>query len=113
MSIKPNDFDNFDYCGIAEFSTKLFTIDKKNKTFISELSELKGNTFKQIFSDACDEGLTLVSEISGNKSDWFINDFEYTNNIDKELVAIHLLPTPETIRKFPGLKDYKMVLLND
>lgn len=113
MSIKPNDFDNFDYCGVAEFSTELFTHDKKNKTFITELSELGKNVFKQIYPDACDEGLTLVSKRTQNKSDWFISDFEYTNNIDKELVAIHLLPTPETIRKFPGLKDYKMVLLND
>ena len=109
---KPTDFDSLNYNN-AEYSTKLFTHDKENKIFIGELSELDKNVFKQIYEDACDEGLTLISEKSGNKSDWFVSNFEYVNLPDKELLAIHLLPTPETIRKFPGLKNYNMVLLND
>lgn len=93
-------------------STKQFTY--KNNTFIAEASDLSGGElFHQIYPDACDAGLVLVSSVTGKESTWYVDEYEYTKDEDHELVAYHLLPTEETIRKIPSLINTKMVIFND
>jgi hypothetical protein len=96
----------------ATYSTVQFTIDRKGKTFISEISDL-GEGFTQIYPDACDEGLFLQSHISGEVSTWYVAREEYSHGEDKELQAWHLAPTEESQKKFPALKGWKMVIFND
>ena len=96
----------------AIYNTDQFTFDPKEKQFISEASDLQLE-LKQIFNDSCDEGLELVSRRTGEVSKWYLNKTEYTNGPDRELVAWHLIPTPQSIKNHPGLKGYKMVIFND
>ena len=51
-------------------STSKFTFAKTNKRFIGEISELGYNVFGQIYLDACDRGIVLVSEKTGAESKW-------------------------------------------
>jgi hypothetical protein len=96
-----------------EVSTKQFTF--KDNEFITEVSNLTrdSNPFHRIYSDSCDEGLILISEKTGQSSTWYVSRYEYTNDEDYEFVAWHLLPTMQTVRKFPQLKNTTMVIFND
>lgn len=97
----------------ATYSTEQFTISEK--CFISEASDLERgrNLFKQIYPDACDEGLELISQRTGESSKWYVTNTEYSNDEDRELQAWHLKPTPETLRKHPRLQGYTMTIFND
>lgn len=97
------------------FNTKIFTYDVSKKCFVAEMSDLgRDYPFVQIYNDACDEGLELVSEITGNVSKWFVNSHEYTGiDDDRELVATVLKPTPESVRKYSALKECTMIIFND
>jgi hypothetical protein len=95
-------------------TTDSFTFS--NNTFITEASDIEpnnGSIFHQIYPDACDEGLVLISAKTGNESTWYVSEPEYTKDEDHELVAYHLLPTTETVRKYPALTNTKMVIFND
>jgi hypothetical protein len=98
---------------IKFLNTDQFTHDKQGKVFIAKISNLELNEFQQIYDDACDEGLVLKSGKSGRLSRWCVTGDETTQDEDHELIAWHLTPAPETIREFPGLKGYKMVIFND
>jgi hypothetical protein len=95
------------------YSTDRFTFDPKGKCFIAEASDLDRNLFKQIFPDSCDEGLELVSSRTGETSKWYVNNTQYSNDEDHELQAWHLIPTKESIQKYPRLQGYTMTIFND
>lgn len=47
-------------------SSKRFTYDKADRTFTAEASDLGGD-LGQVYPDACDVGLTLISEKTGRE----------------------------------------------
>lgn len=91
-------------------STKQFTFSGKDKTFITEISTIGDKQLVRIYPDACDEGVVLVSERTGEESKWVVNGVDQH---DGDIGAWNLIPTAETLRKLPQLKGYKMVIFND
>lgn len=97
-----------------QFSTERFTVAAAKKLFISELSDLtQGNPFHRLHQDACDEGLVLISQNTNRESTWYVDHEERSDDEDNELLAYHLFPTPETLKKVPQLTGWEMVLIND
>ena len=91
-------------------STSKFTFAKNSKRFIAEISELGYNVFGQIYPDACDRGIVLVSEKTGAESKW-VEDRQLMAG--DELGGWVLIPTAETLRKTPALRGYEVHILND
>ena len=99
-----------------QFSTKLFSYNKESKGFIAEaydLCSIRENPFHRIYSDSCDEGITLVSERTGVAADYVIYRTEFSDNEDRELLYWTLHPTPSTVRKCPQLRGSYVTIFND
>ena len=92
-------------------STSKFTFAKDSKRFIAEASELGPNMFEQIYPDACDQGIVLVSEKTGVETKW-VEDRQLWD-WEGELGGWVLIPTAETLRKVPALRGYEVHILND
>ena len=95
-------------------STDRFLYSKETKTFVASISDL-GTTyvFDRIYSDAADEGLTLVSEKSGLEATYYLDHTNFSNDADRELESWELKPTVETVRKHPQLRDTTILIFND
>ena len=95
-------------------STDRFLYSKETKTFVASISDL-GTTyvFDRIYSDAADEGLTLVSEKSGIEATYYLDHTNFSNDADHELESWELKPTTETVRKHPQLCDTTILIFND
>jgi len=68
------------------------------------------NVFHRLYEDACDQGITLISDKTGQEAVYFVDsvDEEYG-----EIQGWNLLPTPETVRKLPRLKNTRVLIGND
>jgi hypothetical protein len=95
-------------------NTDRFLYSKETKTFCTDISNL-GTTyvFDRLYSDACDEGLTLVSEKSGFEATYYLDHVNHSNDTDHEIVSWELKPTVETVRKHPQLRDTTVLIFND
>ena len=49
----------------APVSTSVVTFDREHNLMVAEMSSTNG--FDRVYNDACDEGLTLVSHITGKE----------------------------------------------
>ncbi len=97
-----------------QVSTKLFDYDSKTKSFSAEISTLEGKygpCFHRIYNDACDLGLILVSAKTGVETKWAIDDEKRDDKGD--LMYWKLVPTAETKRKVPAVRDCTMIVFND
>ena len=105
--------------------SNLFSYNASYNQFVSELSDIEANVpgfqFGQVWGDACDSGFIMVSERTGNKIT-FVMDDEDCNNPDGEVTAWTFVPTKESLlnlRKSAGLTELermetcKVVLFND
>jgi ribonuclease HI len=89
-----------------------FTWSKDRRVFSAEVSDFgPGFHFGQIYSDACDEGLRLVSSQTGSEVTFYVSEREQDGEGD--LVAWKLRPTVESLRKNPQIADVEMVIFND
>jgi hypothetical protein len=66
--------------------------------------------FDRIYNDACDVGLILVSDKTGDAATFYLHDVVKE---DGDVIYWFLLPTSETIREFPRLKTSKIKIWND
>ena len=96
---------------MAHISSKLFDYDHDTNTFSAWVSELGPQPFHQIFEDAADVGVSIVSSKTAEIADFFISITE--KDAEQDIVAWHLKPTPITIQKLPLLKDATVVIFND
>ena len=101
-----------------QFSTNKFHWCPMDGLFTQELSSLgvkpHQNAFHQLYSDACDEGITLISHVTGKEANYFIDKVDRGLTEDGwETYGWNLLPTPETIREQPRLKNTKILIIND
>ncbi len=94
-------------------STKQFNYIKKDKKFVTEISLLGDSPFFRIFPDSCDLGCSIRSEKTGQIAQFYIYRTHYNPNEPEEVTHWDLKPTPESIRKMPGLKDVTMIIFND
>jgi hypothetical protein len=96
---------------MSHLSSKLFNYDHETNTFTAWASELGPQPFRQIFDDACDEGCSIVSVISGQIADFYVTLEE--KDAERNVTAWHLDPTAATVRRLPLTKDAKIVIFND
>lgn len=99
---------------VPRHSSKKFSYDRDTNTFSAWASSLdEGMTkhmFGRIFPDSCDEGLYIVSDKTGAEAGFAVDKEE--RNDDNDVAFWVLLPTAETRRKFPLLKDAKVTIFN-
>lgn len=95
----------------AVHDVERFTWNSKDKTLVSELSDIGFQAFERVYPDACDCGLTIVNSDKGTSAVFYLSK----EDRDKEgdLRFYELLPTPESIRKYPKLQGVKVILFND
>ena len=91
-------------------STKQFNVYPDEKKFVAEASQL-GRFLERIYPDACDLGFVLESARTGKESKWYVNVTQTNDDGDVELWDCR--PTRETLRKFPQLDGWKVVIFND
>lgn len=97
-----------------EFPTSMFHWTPEDGLFSQELSSLcrnpQTNIFEQIYPDACDQGIRLRSEVTGKVATYYV---DCTDTYEGEVQGWNLLPTPETCRKIPRLRNTKILIIND
>lgn len=93
------------------YHTDQFHWDPKDRTFTQKASSLSLPLFRQIYQDACDLGITLVSARTGHPATFYVTG----NDLDAhgELVGWTLLPTTQTPRESPELVGVKVIIFND
>ena len=96
-----------------QLSTKQFTSDPKRKMLIAEASDLGRNYLIQVWPDACDVGIEIVSQNTGRHSRWVQTEEKRSNDLDNELLCTIYEPTRETLRTEPQLKGWTVHILND
>lgn len=95
---------------VVQISSKAFTHSSVGKFLTTEISDLRIRGFDRLYDDACDEGLVLVNEKTGNKTTWSLQQPIFCED---ELSAWLLKPTAESLYKNPALAGYSMTIFND
>ena len=96
---------------LTEVNSALFTHNAKEKTLTAEHSDLGSPEFRQMYDDACDEGLALRNKLTGNVTRWTLADEEH--DVEGDVTGWVLHPAPESLRANPALRGYKIVIFND
>lgn len=96
---------------MSHLSSKLFNYDHETNTFTAWMSEIGPRPFRPIFNDSIDLGCSITSTKTGTVADFYITLEE--RDVDHDIVAWHLKPTPDTKRLLPLIKDAKLVIFND
>jgi hypothetical protein len=111
VAIRPETSDN-NYMAHNVLSTKRLTWNPKDRTFSAEISDF-GHEFRfgQIYDDAYDEGLILVSDRTGNEAKYAIDG--HIKDAEGDLVCWVLIPIRESAVKHPGVLGTKVILFND
>ena len=91
--------------------TKLFTHNKESKKFIAEMSDLGNIKFLPLYDDACDIGLAMLNTKTRNRTRWHVAQTLRDN--DNDVTEWVLEPILETVRFFPKLAGYQMIIFND
>lgn len=100
----------------STFKMSQFDFDRATKLFTTEISMLcEGQrqlpVFTQIYDDACDVGLKLVSDKTGKEVVFYLDTEDRDG--ENEIQGWRLKPTTESIRKVPECKDLTMLIIND
>lgn len=98
------------------FSTDEFHWNSMDGSFTQELSSLKirpdQTPFHRVRHEAPVDGIALVSHVTGQAAYYFIDKID-KNHHKNEIYGWHLLPTSETIKAIPRLKNTKVLIIND
>ena len=85
-------------------STSQFSYSKKDKSFVTELSSLGPNVFSPL-------GLVLVSDRTQVATLWQIR--KELRSSENEIQGWELQPSPETLKKVPGVAGHTVTIFND
>lgn len=99
-----------DQCEVRHQS-KMFSFDKRRKLIVVELSTLGPNPFGRVWMDAADEGMTIVSERTGQLATFAVEKVQ--RDSENEIEVYILYPTPATVRMMPELRNWRLHVLND
>lgn len=97
-----------------QVSTSVFTYNKQHRSFVTEASNFSRagqEIFHRIYPDACDEGITLISHVTGLHADFYVHETGTDDEGDVTHWTLH--PTPETVRKTPRLRGVYVRIFND
>ena len=100
---------------MQHIGTAAFSVQKDSKCFVSEMSLFREvDLFQRIYPDACDAGFIMESSRTGNTATWYFSkELMYGRGEDLELGGWEFLPTHETVKKMPHLKDWSVTIFND
>lgn len=97
---------------VPKVRSRAFVHMSKEKRLCAEISSLGFDRFMRLAEESPDVGFTLISDVTGNESDWRV-----TNVIrdlrENETQGWYLEPTAESVAKCPTLAGYSMVIDND
>lgn len=96
------------------FSSRLFSYNTQSRSFVGEISTLvigNGPLSGQIYPDACDEGLCVVSSKTGRVIRFALQ--EEKRNADHDLEAIIFKIEPSDARRFGLANDITVHVLID
>ena len=94
------------------YSSEGISHSKERELLIAEASGLGLRGMEQLYDDACDVGIALINPRTGNVTRWALKE-EIRDTRENELLGWMMIPTPESIRKQPELKDYQLNIIND
>lgn len=100
-------------------STQLFTYDAAKRQFTTEISDLgREFNFEQVYTDAIDTGLTLVSQRTGREVEYVVDHVEFDQEGDRlwwDLVVAdprHLLHTRD-VSAMQNMRGSTIRIFND
>jgi hypothetical protein len=86
----------------------------EGQTFVAELSDFEQTfRFKQIYPDAADEGMTVVSNRTGREVDYVVVKVDQMPGEDFEIAGWNLEPTAKSLRQVPACRGTKLLIIND
>jgi len=85
-------------------------MNKASKCLSAERSEIGPVALHQVYSDACDAGFHMI-DTKGQVAEWVENHHQYSP--DNEYQYSEFIPTAASIRRFPQLHDWYVVIFND
>jgi len=94
-----------------EYSTREFTWHPSTSTFTAFASDLPRFDPEQVYPDALDEGICLVSHVTGRKA-WFVLERAHVNR-ENELTHWTFVPTAEALRVDRRLTGVRVEAFND
>lgn len=86
----------------APTSTRTITLDRATGLLVAEMSNLNG--FDRVYQDACDEGLTLISHITGREVVYAVNGV--VKDAEGDLVHWDLIPADTRDSGLPALRIF-------
>jgi hypothetical protein len=82
-----------------------------NGVFSAEISDFGPSfRFEQIYTDACDAGLVMVSATTGKPARFYIST---EHDRDGDITHWTLKPTADAVRTYPGLAGTLVQVFND
>lgn len=78
---------------------------------VAEASDLGREPFGRVYDDACDAGLTIVSERTGREVVFYVE--REVRDAERELLYHVLLPTPESVRRVGCSPSLTVHVFND
>jgi len=92
-------------------SSKKFSYDSETKEFVAEASDLDNRHLERIYYDACDVGLTIISDKTGFAVTYYMAN-EYTD-AEGDVTHWTYFPTTESIRTVPACIGTSVTVFND
>jgi len=93
-------------------STKQLTWNKESKTFSAFISDFGKNfQFERIYPDACDEGITVLSDKTGKTAVFYVKGIQ--RNYEDGIQYWILEADQKSIKQNPTLKNVKIQIWND
>ena len=95
-------------------NTDQFSYDAKTRTFIvesSDLAPLRSFGWTRLYPDACDVGIFLTSSKTGVTIRYYISNT--IEDREGDVQYWELSPVTEDIRKFPVVRNTKVIVYND
>lgn len=88
----------------------LFHYDQAERKLSADISDLGPNPFWQVYTDAIDLGITILSHHTGTQATFAV---EHVETRDGDLLYWDLRPVASTLRYAPTLADLRIRIYND
>jgi dipeptidyl aminopeptidase/acylaminoacyl peptidase len=99
---------------LVEHSSRQFSYSDKDKTVVSEASDLDNRHLERIYDDACDVGFAVKSEKTGAVVVFVMTSPIYHGEgEDREISGWNYEPADFSIRQYPSCLGMKATIFND
>lgn len=96
----------------STISSKQFSYSGATREFCAFISDFGPNfRFKQVYDDAVDEGLSIVSQRTGHTVDFVVTNV--IRDREGDVSGWKLEPTTKSIRQHPSARGVVAIVFND